>query len=116
LNDEFSRRTGVVRRAFGLAFAADTLSITVMEVVDNGIMLAVPGAMEAPLDSPLFWGSLLGALLIAGLVVFPLNRWLIGRGQGHAIVHAHHGGSEHDSGTPAQPRRATNADTGHSHH
>ena len=80
--------------AFGavlkLALAADTVSITIMEVVDNLIMLAIPGAMDAPLTSVLFWGSLAVALLIAGTAAFPVNRWLIARGRGHAVVHAHH--------------------------
>ena len=74
-----------------LALAADTISITVMEIVDNAIMLAIPGAMEAGLDNLLFWGSLASALLIAGAVAFPVNRWLIARGRGHAVVHEHHG-------------------------
>ena len=73
-----------------LAFAADTLSITVMEIVDNLIMLAVPGAMEAGPTSLLFWVSLAFALLVAGVVAFPVNRWLIARGKGHAVVHQHH--------------------------
>lgn len=73
-----------------LAFAADTLSITVMEIVDNLIMLAVPGAMEAGPTSLLFWGSLAFALLIAGAAAFPVNRYLIARGKGHAVVHQHH--------------------------
>jgi uncharacterized protein DUF4396 len=73
-----------------LAFAADTLSIAVMEIVDNAIVLAVPGAMEAGLDSPLFWGSLAAALAIAWVVAFPVNRWLIARGRGHAVVHDRH--------------------------
>ena len=77
--------------ALGLAFAADTVSITVMEVVDNAVMLLVPGAMSAGLASPLFWGSLALALVIAALFAFPVNRWLIARGKGHAVVHAHHG-------------------------
>ncbi len=74
-----------------LAFAADTLSITVMEVVDNAVMLVVPGAMEAGLASPLFWGSLAFALAVAFAVAFPVNRYLISRGRGHAVVHEHHG-------------------------
>ena len=74
-----------------LALAADTLSIAVMEIVDNAIMVAIPGAMAAGLREPLFWGSLLGALLIAGAAAFPINRWLIARGRGHAVVHRHHG-------------------------
>ena len=76
--------------AIPLALAADTLSITVMEIVDNAVMLVIPGAMNAPLSSPLFWGSLAGALVIAGAFAFPLNRWLIARGRGHALAHAHH--------------------------
>jgi hypothetical protein len=76
--------------AVGLAFASDTASITIMEIVDNAIMLVIPGAMDAPLSSPLFWGSLTLALVIAGTFAFPLNRWLIARGRGHALVHAHH--------------------------
>jgi Domain of unknown function (DUF4396) len=70
-----------------IALASDTVSISVMEVVDNLIILAVPGAMEAGLDSLLFWGSLAFALVIAGLVAWPVNRWLIARGKGHAVVH-----------------------------
>lgn len=76
--------------AMKIALASDTASITVMEIVDNLLMLIIPGAMSAPLDSLLFWGSLAGALIIAGIAAFPLNRWLIARGHGHALVHAHH--------------------------
>ena len=72
-----------------IALAADTFSITVMEIVDNAIMLVIPGAMDAGLTNLLFWGSLSFALLIAGAAAFPLNRWLIARGKGHAVVHAH---------------------------
>jgi len=74
-----------------LALAADTFSITVMEIVDNAIMLIIPGAMEAGLADILFWGSLAVALAIAFVAAFPVNRWLIARGKGHAVVHAHHG-------------------------
>jgi Domain of unknown function (DUF4396) len=70
-----------------IALASDTLSIATMEVVDNGIMLAIPGAMEAGVGSLLFWGSLSFALAVAGAVALPVNRWLIGRGKGHAVVH-----------------------------
>src|SRR5687768_1404598 len=85
-------RSGLpLRKALGLALAADTASITVMEIVDNLIMLAIPGAMDAGLASPLFWGSLAAALLIAGAAAFPLNRWLISRGRGHALAHGAHG-------------------------
>ena len=73
-----------------LALASDTASIAIMELVDNAIMLAVPGAMSAGPGRPLFWASLAGALLVAGLAAFPVNRWLIARGRGHAVVHAHH--------------------------
>ena len=77
--------------AAGLALASDTASITIMEIVDNAIMFAIPGAMDAGLGDPLFWGSLALALLIAGAAAFPVNRWLIARGRGHAVVHRHHG-------------------------
>jgi hypothetical protein len=80
------------RTAARLALAADTASITIMEIVDNLVMVAIPGAMDAPLDAPLFWGSLAFSLAVAGVAAFPLNRWLIARGRGHAVVHAHHGG------------------------
>ena len=84
-------RSGLpLRAALGVAFAADTLSITVMEIVDNAIMLLVPGAMEAGLTSFLFWGSLAFALLVAFVVTVPVNRWLIARGRGHAVVHQYH--------------------------
>jgi hypothetical protein len=79
--------------AFGpvlrLALAADTISITIMEIVDNAIMLIIPGAMDAALNSLLFWGSLAVALVIAGTVAYPVNRWRIARGRGHAVVHRH---------------------------
>jgi hypothetical protein len=95
-------RSGLsLRAAIPVALAADTVSITVMEIVDNAIMLAVPGAMEAHLDSWLFWGALAFALAVAFVVTVPVNRWLISRGKGHAVVHAHHGGGHgggHGSG------------------
>jgi hypothetical protein len=74
-----------------LAFASDTLSITVMEIVDNLIIVVIPGAMEAGLGSLLFWESLAVALAIAFVAAFPVNRYLISRGKGHAVVHQHHG-------------------------
>ena len=77
--------------AVPLALASDTLSIAVMELVDNAILLVVPGAMEAGLDTLLFWASLAFALLIAGMAAYPVNRYLIARGRGHAVVHAYHG-------------------------
>jgi len=79
-----------VKAATRLALAADTASIAVMEVVDNLLMWVIPGAMDAPLDSGLFWGSLVTSLLVAGAAAFPLNRWLIARGRGHALAHGTH--------------------------
>jgi hypothetical protein len=76
--------------AVGIAFAADTISITVMEIVDNAILLLIPGAMEAGLDSWRFWLSLAAALAVAFVVTVPINRALIRRGKGHAVVHRHH--------------------------
>jgi hypothetical protein len=76
--------------AAGIAFAADTISIAVMELVDNAVLLVVPGAMEAGLDDPLFWGSLAFALAVAFVAAYPVNRWLIARGRGHAVAHKHH--------------------------
>ncbi len=79
-----------------IALASDTASIAVMEIVDNAIILAVPGAMDAMLDDVLFWGALSFALVVAGAFAFPLNRWLIARGRGHAVVHETgvHGGPD----------------------
>jgi hypothetical protein len=76
--------------AIPVALAADTISITIMEIVDNAIILVIPGAMEAGLTDILFWGSLAGSLLVAGVAAFPANRYLIARGRGHAAVHAYH--------------------------
>jgi Domain of unknown function (DUF4396) len=73
-----------------IALASDTFSIAVMEIVDNGVLLAIPGAMEAGLGDILFWASLAFALAVAWVAAFPVNRWLIARGRGHAVVHAHH--------------------------
>ena len=84
-------RSGIaLGAALPLAFASDTLSITVMEIVDNFIIVVIPGAMEAGLGSLLFWGSLAVALAIAFVAAFPVNRYLIARGKGHAVVHEHH--------------------------
>ena len=87
-----------LRQAIPVALAADTISITVMEIVDNAILLAVPGAMDAHLDSWLFWGALAFALAVAFVVTVPVNRWLISRGKGHAVVHAFHGGGSRTGG------------------
>jgi hypothetical protein len=78
------------RQALRVALAADTLSILVMEIVDNAVILAVPGAMEAGVTGLLFWATLAGALAVAFVVTLPVNRWMIGRGRGHAVVHGLH--------------------------
>jgi Domain of unknown function (DUF4396) len=79
-----------VREAARIAIAADTVSIAVMEIVDNGFLLVIPGAMAAGLTEPLFWWSLAVALAVAFVAAFPVNRLLIARGRGHAGVHRHH--------------------------
>src|SRR3954449_4395460 len=79
-----------LRRTAPLAIASDTLSITTMEIVDTLIILLIPGAMAAGLRDALFWGSLAVALLIAGAFAFPVNRWPLARGKGHAVVHQYH--------------------------
>ncbi|MGW6224418.1 DUF4396 domain-containing protein [Streptomyces olivaceus] len=87
---------GVVRAGLDLtsalkvALAADTVSIAVMELVDNGIVALTPGAMDAQLSDGLFWGTLLGGLAVAFVLTTPVNKWMIGRGKGHAVAHAHH--------------------------
>jgi hypothetical protein len=84
-------RAGVdFRTALKVALAADTVSITVMEILDNAVMLAVPGAMHSGLASWVFWGSLAFAFAVAFVLTVPINRWLISRGKGHAVVHAYH--------------------------
>ena len=77
-------------RATGITFAAETLSITTMEIVDNLVVVAIPGAMDAGLADFLFWASLAVSLALAFVAAFPVNRWLIGRGLGHAVVHGTH--------------------------
>jgi len=86
------RRAGIDwGTAIKLALAADTLSIAIMELVDNAVVLVVPGAMEAGLASLLFWASLAFALAVAFVVTWPVNKWMIERGRGHAVVHhVHH--------------------------
>ncbi|MFJ3668387.1 DUF4396 domain-containing protein [Streptomyces sp. NPDC090106] len=87
---------GVLRAGLGLraavkvALAADTLSIAVMELVDNGVIALWPGAMDAQLDDVLFWGALAVSLAIAFVATTPVNKWMIGRGKGHAVVHRYH--------------------------
>lgn len=81
------------RRAVRLSLASDTLSIVIMEIVDNAIMLVIPGAMDAGLGEFRFWGSLMISLVLAGAAAYPVVRWLILRGRGHAIIHHHHANS-----------------------
>jgi Domain of unknown function (DUF4396) len=84
-------RSGIpLRQAAGLAFTSDTLSIATMEIVDNGFILLVPGAIAAGLSDALFWISLAVSLVIAFAAAFPVNRWLIARGRGHAVMHQLH--------------------------
>ncbi|MFE6765514.1 DUF4396 domain-containing protein [Streptomyces sp. NPDC057689] len=84
-------RAGVpLRQALKVALAADTLSIAVMEIIDNTVMVTIPGAMDAGLADLLFWGALAGSLALAFVITTPVNRWMIGRGKGHAVVHAYH--------------------------
>jgi len=86
-------RSGVpLKQAVRLVLLADTVSIATMEVVDNLVMVAVPGAMDTHLGDPLFWGTLALSLMIAFVVTVPVNRWLIARGKGHAVIHEMHGG------------------------
>jgi uncharacterized protein DUF4396 len=84
-------RAGVgLRQAFSVALAADTVSIAVMELLDNAVVVAVPGAMDSGVTSALFWGSLALSFVVAFLLTTLVNRWMIGRGKGHAVVHAYH--------------------------
>ncbi len=84
-------RSGMTLAAVApIAFASDTISITIMEIVDNSVILLIPGAMDAGLDDIGFWAALAVALLIAGVAAYPANRWLLARGKGHAVVHQHH--------------------------
>jgi hypothetical protein len=86
-------RAGVgFRQALRIALAADTVSILVMELIDNAVIVVVPGAMDAGLAEWLFWGSLAFSLVVAFVVTTPVNKWMIGRGRGHAVVHEYHGG------------------------
>ncbi len=105
------RRAGLsVRDAVRTALAADTVSIFVMEVVDNGFLMLYPGAMDAGLASLLFWGALAAALAVAFVLTVPINKWMIDRGLGHAVVHEMHGHGHDDNTT----REAAEHD--HEHH
>lgn len=86
----FLRRGYTLGSTLRVALAADLASITLMEIVDNAIMLLIPGAMDAPIDSLHFWASMALSLAVAGAAAYPVIRWLIARGRGHAVVHAHH--------------------------
>ena len=79
-----------LRQALRIALAAVTVSVATMEIVDNLLILVIPGAIDATLSQPLFWGSLALSLAVAFVAAFPVNRWMIGRGTGHAVAHAHH--------------------------
>lgn len=102
-------------QALRLALAADTLSIVVMEVVDNAIILLIPGAMDAGLASLLFWGSLAVALAIAFVAAFPVNLWLISRGRGHAVVHGSHSGHSGPGGHAGSQSHTRRHEQPHSH-
>lgn len=99
--------------AMKLAFAADTLSIALMEIIDNGVMFVIPGAMEAGVTGPLFWGSLVTSLILAGIAAFPLVRWLISRGRGHAVVQKHHGSHSSSEGSGHGQARGTDTHAMH---
>jgi len=83
--------------ALSLVFAADTLSIATMEVTDNAVMALIPGAMDGGLVNPTFWIGMIVALTVAFIVAFPVNRYLIDRGKGHALTHQFHHGAGHDA-------------------
>ncbi|MEV5936761.1 DUF4396 domain-containing protein [Streptomyces sp. NPDC052079] len=84
-------RAGVsLKAAVKVALAADTVSIAVMELIDNAIIALTPGAMDAELSDSLFWYALLGGFAVAFVITTPVNKWMIGRGKGHAVVHAYH--------------------------
>jgi hypothetical protein len=90
------RRAGLdVGAAVRTALAADSVSILVMEIVDNALLLAVPGAMVAGLSDAFFWVTLAASLAVAFVLTVPVNKWMIGRGKGHAVVHELHGHDAH---------------------
>lgn len=102
--------------ALRLALASDTISIAIMEVVDNAVMLVIPGAMSAGLTEPLFWGSMALALALAALAAFPIVRWLIARGKGHALVHKHHGQHEQPAAMEATGEHQDDHPAAHKQH
>lgn len=101
-----------LKRALKLVLAADTLSILTMEVVNNSIMLAIPGAMDAHLLSLMFWIPMTISLLVAGAVAYPVNAWLLSRGQGHAITHH----AAHGHGASAEHAEHGHAERNHAEH
>lgn len=111
------RRSGAdVSTAVRTALAADTVSILVMELVDNAFIIAVPGAMEAMLTDALFWISLIAALAVAFVATVPVNRWMIGRGLGHAAVHHLHAGHVDHADHAAHDHSGHAGHSGHAHH
>jgi hypothetical protein len=105
-----------LRPAIGVALAADTVSIAVMEFVDNATIVVVPGALDAGLADFLFWASLLGSLVIAFVITVPVNRWMIARGKGHAVVHEYHHGPDHGGHGEATDRADHRDHGGHGGH
>jgi hypothetical protein len=99
--------------ALSVVFAADTLSIAVMEIVDNAVMAIIPGAMDAGLVNPTFWIGMMIALSAAFVAAFPVNRYLIDKGKGHALTHQFHAG--HDHGEPAGPDAEERTGDHHQH-
>ena len=102
--------------ALKLVFASDTLSIAVMEIIENGIMLVIPGAMDAGLSEPLFWSSMVSSLIFAGIAAFPLNRWLISQNRGHAVIHRFHGQDDRHISRQSQLGSETKVHGHHMHH
>lgn len=100
--------------ALSVVFAADTLSIATMEVVDNAVMAAIPGAMNAGLVNPLFWLSMMLALTVAYVAAFPVNRYLLTKGKGHALVHEYHHAGAHDDHAAHDHKHHDRAE--HAHH
>ncbi|HEX4662596.1 MAG TPA: DUF4396 domain-containing protein [Candidatus Saccharimonadales bacterium] len=78
------------KKALGVAFASDTISITSMEIMDNAVVIVIPGALNAGLNTVLFWASLAISLVVAFIITVPVNRWLIAKGKGHAVMHEYH--------------------------
>lgn len=97
--------------ALSVVFAADTLSIATMEIVDNAVMAVIPGAMDAGLVNPVFWVGMMIALTAAFIAAFPVNRYLIDKGKGHALTHQYHHGDGHDDHDSADGHAALDPTT-----